>query len=344
MHRRDFPRHLAAAFSFPYLIGKRAERPAEGPRRPAPLQRGDTVGLITPASYIEEEGLNRAIENLESLGLRVRTGVFIRAERGFTAGTDEQRLGDFYAMLADPEVKAIWAARGGYGSARLLPLMDFRLIRKNPKVIIGYSDITALLNAITEETGLVTFHGPVASSPFTDFTRRHLEAVLMEGSEGHTIRPSREMLEKEEIPYQLKVITPGSAEGCLVGGNLSLLSSLAGTPWAPDVKGKLLFLEDVGEKPYRLDRMLTQLRQAWPLEKTAGIILGIFKNCVPAEGDRSLGLIETLRDRLGDLGVPVIYGMPIGHIDDQATLPLGVKARLETSGPSLTLLEPALKK
>ncbi len=305
--------------------------------RPKLLAKGQTVGLITPGSYIGDEGLEKAVNNLESLGLHVKLGANIRAERGFTAGTDAERLSDIHAMFSDTQVDAIWCARGGYGCGRLLPHLNYRLIRRNPKALIGYSDITALHNAIYKETGLITFHGPVGASEQTDYTRRQIEAVLFEGQQGYNIPLSTTNAAREESVYQTHTIAGGQASGELVGGNLTLLAALVGTGYLPSVKNKLLFMEDVGEDPYRIDRMLTTLRQAWSLGEAAGIALGIFSGCEADEDDRSLSLAQTLDDRLGDLGIPVVYGLSFGHIADQCTLPVGAVATLDADAHSLRL-------
>jgi muramoyltetrapeptide carboxypeptidase len=231
-------------------------------------------------------------------------------------------------MFADPGVKAVWCARGGYGCGRLLPLVDYKLIRRNPKILIGYSDITALAIAITKETGLATYHGPVGSADFTDFTLGHLRgAVMAGGAYSPVFRPE---VTPEGSVYEAYTITPGRATGPLWGGNLSLLAAAVGTDFAPPIKGSLLFIEEIGEKPYRIDRMLTQLRQAWDLGGCAGVALGVFRGCEADEDDRSLTLRETLTERFGDLGVPVAYGFPIGHISDMCTLPLGVRGEMDT--------------
>lgn len=318
MDRRKFTAALAAGLASPLLAG--ASPAPRRPSFPARLKKGDTVGLITPASYIDDGSLERAYRQIEGLGLIVKPGRYLRSELGFLAGTDQQRLDDLHAMFADREVKAIWCARGGYGSARLLPKLNYDLIRRNPKILIGYSDITALLNAITKETGLVSYHGPVGSSEFTEYTERYLRNAVMEGEEWKRIV----LPEQAEGQY---IIHPGIATGSLWGGNLSLLAAMVGTGAVPDLAGKLLFIEEVGEKPYRIDRMLTQLRQAWQLDRAAGIILGRFSDCEADADDRSLTLRETLTDRLGDLGIPVAYGLPIGHIKDMCTLPVGATMR-----------------
>lgn len=309
--------------------------------KPNRLKKGDTIGLITPASYIDDNGLQKAVENIEGLGFKVKLAKNIRAERGFNAGTDAQRLADLHDMFTDKQVQGIWCARGGYGCSRLLPNINYQLIKNNPKVLIGFSDITALIQAIYKETGLVGFHGPVGSSDFTDYTKEYLTKVLIEPQEKLTINLSKENeeLAKSNKVYQTATIRGGKAMGELVGGNLSLLAPLAGTKYQPNIKGRLLFIEEIGESPYRIDRMLTQLRQSYPLKDAAGIILGVFRGCEMKEGSRSLSLMETLKDRLGDLGIPVFYGTAIGHIANNMTLPVGGKARLDANTGEIVLLE-----
>ncbi|MCO6479807.1 MAG: LD-carboxypeptidase [Phaeodactylibacter sp.] len=340
MDRRSFATSLA--FSLPLLA---IARPFSRKKRilPRRLQPGDTIGMITPGSYISDESLEKAVSNVIKLGFKVKLGKHIRAQRGFNAGTDQQRLDDLHLMFSDDSVAGIWCARGGYGCSRLLPFVDYKLISKNPKALIGYSDITALLNAIYHKTGLVGFHGPVAASELTEYTEAQFRAVVMEGRAPYAIPLSEANLSKEEEAFRTYGIRVGKARGVLVGGNLSLLAALAGTDFLPEAQGKLVFMEDIGEKPYRIDRMLTQLRQAWNLEKAAGIAMGIYADCQPKEGDLSLSLEETVRDRTERLGVPAIYGLSFGHIDDQCTLPVGIEAELDVAGRSLTLLEAAVK-
>ena len=315
--------------------------PPRKQRKAARLKEGDKIGLITPGSYISEEGLQEAISNMEALGLRVVLGEYVGAKHGYIAGTDEQRLSDLHTMFRRKDIAAIWCVRGGYGCSRLLPGIDYKLIQKNPKLLIGYSDITALLNAIYEKTGLVGIHGPVGASSPTDYTLKYIKAVAMEGKTPLQIELSVTNQEEEDPLFEPMVIRPGRAEGILIGGNLSLLAAMAGTAFQPKVKGRLVFIEDVGEKPYRVDRMLTQLRQAYALEEAAGLALGIFAGCEAEEEDDSLSLKECLQDRLGDLGIPVMYGYSFGHISHQCSLPIGVKATMDTASKTITLLEPA---
>jgi len=307
--------------------------------RPRRLRSGDLIGLCTPGSYIPDRDLGKAVKNVESLGFRVKLSKNMRAKRGYNAGTDAQRLEDLHALFADPEVAGIWCARGGYGCTRILPKLDFNLIRRNPKALIGYSDVTALLLAIFRETGLITFHGPVAASELTEYSRAQFVSTLMEQRPGMEINIPEALSSQAKPGYEAKTIRGGTASGVLSGGNLSLLAAMAGTPHAPDFSGRIVFMEDVEERPYRVDRMLTQLRQACKLEKAAGIVLGVFVDCLPEPDVPSLSLMETLEDQLAGLGIPVAYGMPVGHISNQCVLPLGIEARLNADERILTLLE-----
>ena len=342
MKRRQFAKLVPSALlGSTYIANQKIIAKKKKTIKPKRLQKGDTIGLITPGSYIGDDGLQKAVTNLEGLGFQVKLAKNIRAERGFTAGTDIQRLADLHSMFADKQVAGIWCARGGYGCGRLLPSIDYRLIKKNPKVLVGFSDITALLQGIYKETGLVGFHGPVGSSDFTDYTKEYLTKILMQPTDKLAIALSKEnkLLAATNKIYQTATIRGGRATGKLVGGNLSLLAPLAGTKYQPNIHRKLLFIEEIGESPYRIDRMLTQLRQSYPLKEAAGIILGVFKGCERKEGSRSLNLMETLTDRLGDLDIPVFYGAAIGHITNNMTLPIGVKASFEADSGLITLLE-----
>ena len=344
MERRIFNKKLLLGL-FAGTAALTSSKLANAPKgkKPQRLKKGDTIGIITPASYVSDEELERTVTNMESFGLRVKMGKHIRAEYGFVAGTDAQRLEDLHQMFADTNIAAVWCARGGYGTGRLLPEIDYKLIKKNPKVLMGYSDITALLQAVYHKAGLICFHGPNAGSKLTDYAREHLSAVLMEGKAPHVI-PIAVMDEEQQkkLTTEQVVIRSGRATGKLVGGNLSLLAASAGTAYAPDVKNNIVLIEDVGEKPYRIDRMLTQIRQAYPLKEAAAIALGMFNGCEPDEDDRSLSLIETLKDRLSDLNIPVLYGLSFGHMQDQSTLPIGIEAQLDTAKKTITLLESAV--
>lgn len=316
-----------------------AKKAAAGLIKPKRLRKGDTIGLITPGSFIPDRALEKAVSNVKRLGFKVKLGKHIRALRGFNAGTDEQRLEDLHQMFEDPAVDGIWCARGGYGCTRLLPMIDYELIKSNPKVLLGYSDITALHNAFYQKCGLVTFHGPVASSTMTPYATAHFRRALMEENPVQVIKPAGANKQIKDVLYQPKTIRGGRARGALIGGNLSLLAAMAGTDFAIDPTDKLIFLEDIEEKPYSVDRMLTQLRQSDKLAGAAGFALGIFADCVPEPEDRSLTLLETVQDRLYPLGKPTAYGLSWGHISNQATLPVGIQAELDADNVQLKLLE-----
>ena len=338
MQRRKFVQQAAL---LTVMAGACGTTTAPAPKlfRPRRLKAGDLIGLVTPGSYVPDSALEKAVKNVESLGFRVKLSKNIRAKRGYNAGTDTQRLEDLHTLFADQEVAGIWCARGGYGCTRLLPKLNYALIRRNPKALIGYSDVTALLLAIFRETGLIGFHGPVAASELTEYARAQFIATLIEGRSEIAINIPEALSSQTKPGYEAKTIYSGTSSGILTGGNLSLLASLAGTPHAPDFSGRIVFMEDVEERPYRIDRMLTQLRQACKLEKAAGIVLGVFVDCLPEPDVPSLSLMETLEDQLAGLGIPVAYGMPVGHISNQCVLPVGVQARLNADTRTLTLLE-----
>jgi muramoyltetrapeptide carboxypeptidase len=312
--------------------------------KPPRLKTGDTVGLIAPGGHTDAPAIAKAIKNIESLGLHVKLGRNLEAVYGNYGGLPEQRLEDLHAMFADPEVSAIWAIRGGSGCIQLLEHLDYELIRCNPKILIGYSDITALHLAIQKKVGLVTFHGPVASSTFSDYSVTHLRHVLMQPEDEYTIPMALENSRKaEEAPhYALRTVVAGQCEGPLTGGNLCLVSALVGTEYASNYTGGILFLEEVNEAPYRIDRMLMQLQLNRKFDQAAGIMLGICENCGPQDSDISLTLDETTDQHLKPLKVPAVSGYSFGHIRDQFTLPMGIRARLDTERQTLTLLEPAV--
>ena len=307
--------------------------------KPNRLVKGDTIGVIAPASSLAPADFDKALQNMTDLGFKTKVGKYARGRKGFLSGTDKERLEDLHWAFSDPEIKAVWCVRGGYGVSRILPNVDFSLIKKNPKVFIGYSDVTALHLAISQNCGLVTFHGPVAASTYSDYPKKHVVNVLMNPSAPYKVELSPDNQAKESNLFKTEVITKGKCQGRLVGGNLSLLTALAGTPFGlQNTKGKILFTEDVGEQPYRIDRMLTQLRQSIDMRALAGIALGVFEDCNPKD-PMSQTLIEVIKDRLGDLGIPVIYGLSFGHIRDQFTLPVGIEAELDTENQAITFLE-----
>ncbi len=305
--------------------------------KPPRLKKGDMVGLIAPGSPFTNSQFKKAVKNIESLGLRIKYGKYLNEKNGYLAGTDEQRLSDLHEMFEDNAINGIWCIRGGYGTARLLPKIDYKIIRKNPKIFIGFSDITALLNAIFHKSGLVCFHGPVGASDFTNFTVNHLKQLIIDDVKQDLTITRRAKEDK------FKVLNSGKAEGCLVGGNLSLIAALVGTKYQLSFKDKILFLEDIGEQPYRLDRMLTQIRQSSDLDKAAGIVLGIFENCDANNPDRSLTLMEMFDDQFSELSMPIVYGMPFGHVANQCTFPLGINVQFDADKGELKFQETAVE-
>jgi len=333
----------AAAVSFAgtnKLVYPEAQSPALKPPR---LKEGDKIGLVSPAGFLEEDELKDSIDNLTKLGFVTVPGENVLKRNGYLAGTDKERADDLNKMFADKSVKGIVCTRGGYGAARILPYLDFELIQRNPKILIGYSDITVLICALYKKTGLVSFHGPVGTSTYNDYSINNFRNVLMSPPANYTME-NPEPTEKD--PSQVYVVRSGKAEGTLYGGNLSLVASLIGTEYDADTTGSIIYLEEVGEEPYRIDRMLTQMIQAGKFQKAAGVALGIFSKCEPHPSQsgisNSFSLREVLSDLLYPLGIPVIYGLSFGHIVNKFTIPTGIRARLNADNASLTLLEPAV--
>lgn len=312
--------------------------------KPKRLKLGDTIGVIAPSSGVSEETFEKGLKNLSDLGFNTMVGKFARGGIGFLSGTDNERLHDLHWAFKDKKIDAVWCIRGGYGASRLLPQVNYRLIKRNPKIFMGFSDISALHLAIFQKTGLVTFHGPNAASTYSDYAKDHVVNTLMNPKSKYEIKlPPVPEGEDPEL-YKAKVITAGKCRGRIIGGNLSLLIALTGTPYGlQNIKGRILFIEDVNEAPYRVDRMLTQLRQSINLRSLAGIAIGVFTRSEPDPAKPSQSLMEVLNDRLGDLKIPVIYGLSFGHIRNNFTIPLGIKAEMNTSKSSITFLEKAVR-
>jgi len=312
--------------------------------KPKRLRPGMTIGLVTPASNApEDENLRAAIDLVRSLGFSVKPATNLFSRTQYLAGTDKQRADDLNGMFADPEVDAIFCVRGGYGSGRLLRYLDYGTIAANPKIIMGYSDITAILSAIHLRTSLVTFHGPMAGDNFSDYSYAQYRKVLVEPTASVRIGEPPEFVTRPGVVERENRLTPivaGAAEGHLVGGNLSLLVTLLGTPFEPNFEGGILFLEDIDEPPYSVDRMLTHLWMAGKLEQVAGIVLGKFTD--DDYDSNTFSMEQVLRDRLEPLGIPAIRGVMIGHIEDKTVVPLGIRARLDVDAGTLTLLEAAV--
>jgi len=311
--------------------------------KPKRLKEGDVVGLVSPsgATFFPDRA-EVAREILAALGLRTRFGDHLLDRYGYLAGRDEDRAADINAFFADPEVRAILALRGGWGCNRLLPYLDFELIRKNPKIVMGMSDITGLLLGIHAKTGVVTFHGPTGNSSWSEFTTDQAKRVLFNG-EALTMRNKVGTADRlVQVENRVLIITSGRARGRLVGGNLSVLTALVGSGYLPDFDGCILFLEDIDEEVYRVDRMLTQLSLAGLLGRIAGLVFGHCNDCEPSRKYGSLTLPEVLSDHFVPLGVPAWYGSMIGHIADKFTVPVGIEAEIDADAGTITLLEPAV--
>jgi muramoyltetrapeptide carboxypeptidase len=312
--------------------------------RPGRLAPGATVALVAPAGpLLERDDLTRAVALCRALDYEPLLAPAAGRRHGYLAGTDEERVGDLNAALRNPSVDAIWCIRGGFGSTRILHQVDFDALAARPRPLIGFSDITALLLGAVAAAGVVAFHGPVARASMPLFSRLHFERVLTRaepaGRLGRLPEPPGVLLPRAD---RIVTLYPGVAEGPLLGGNLTLLQCLIGSRYLPGLDGAILFLEDVGEDLYRVDRMLAHLRLVGALDRLAGVAVGRFTDLKRHMNDGALGFDEVLETYLAPLGIPVAYGFPIGHIDDQWTLPLGVRARLDAGAGELDLLEAAV--
>ncbi|MSQ44083.1 MAG: LD-carboxypeptidase [Chloroflexi bacterium] len=302
------------------------------PAKPRALGKGAQVAFVAPSRPVTPDSLTLASTIIGEWGLMTTNRHLVHGGRGYLAGeTDASRAAKLTEALCDPETDAIWCARGGYGAGRLLPLIDWERARREarPKLITGYSDITALHLAIAHELGWITLHGPVAALLKADGPAITRDILHRAWSQNKPLGVLPVPDGTDGWQGHRHVTRTGTATGRLTGGNLALVASLVGTPWALQGKGKLIVLEDVDEAPYRIDRMLLQLRQAGTFEGCLGIVFGSSPTCETVKDSRpSLTLFEVLDELLGDLGVPVIYGWPIGHTDHQWTLPLGAMATL----------------
>lgn len=306
--------------------------------KPKRLRQGDTIGIIAPASAAASpEAFERSAAALERLGFKARFSAHVRRRHGFLAGSDAERAADVMSLFTDEKVDGIICLRGGYGTARILPLLDFEVIRQHPKVFVGYSDITTLHAALLTKAGLVSFHGPMlegalAQPQCPEFTWQSLRKTIMEPL------PAGPLSAGSGVKTAV-TIHGGRASGELIGGNLSVLVTALGTRWEPVFAGKILFLEDIDEKPYRCDRMLTHLLNAGVFGQVTGVALGIFAECLDAKagqgGEYRQTVEDVLAERLGGLGVPVVRNLPFGHVSLNATLPVGIQATLDGDAAEL---------
>ncbi|TWT23560.1 LD-carboxypeptidase [Luteimonas marina] len=344
MRRRQFLGNAALATSLLPLAGGSATAAPRGRLLPPPLDRGDTVGLVSPSAATDDPlDLQLAQEAMEALGFKVKTGPHLASRRGHLAGTDAERAGDLNAMFADKSVKAIICARGGSGAARVLPLLDYDLIRRNPKVLLGYSDITALHNALLAQAGLISFHGPIGSGSWNSFNADQFRRVFFDREAMQYRNVADVGDELVQRRNRTVTISGGRARGELVGGNLTVLTALAGSPYLPDFTGKILFLEDVSEAPYRIDRMFSTLKLMGALDRIAGLIFGECTDCDPGGGYGSLTLPQIFDDHVKPLKIPAYRGAMIGHIRQQFIVPVGGRVEMDADAGTFRLLEPVFR-
>lgn len=309
--------------------------------KPKRLAINQTIGVVAPSSPPRDDSVIALwLERIRELGFQVKEGKHLHDRFGYLAGFDEDRAADINQMFADQEVDAIIFLRSGYGSARTLPYLDYEMIRNNPKVIIGFSDLTALINAIHAKTGLVTFHGPEAEDELIlrSYSLAEFKKVVMSGQSNFTIGGPTTIDSPEAeggVQDRLIPLVPGTARGRLIGGNLRTLVALLGTPYAPDFQGKLLVLESCCEDTYAAGRYLHQLWLAGKLQQVAGVVFGRFEEYE----ERGFTLHEVLAERFLTLKIPALYGLMIGHMEEQTTVPLGCEAELDVDAGTLTLLE-----
>jgi muramoyltetrapeptide carboxypeptidase len=320
-------------------------------RMPAPiypeaLQPGDTIAFVAPAGPLDKKRMDLAKERLEALGFHVRVPDDLYRQRGYLAGSDARRAEELMAAFADPHVQAIFPGTGGYGATRMLDGLDYDVIKRNPKVFIGFSDITALHLAIQRKTGLVTFHSPNpmwglgSEDNLTPFSAKYFWRALRADAYGQGLeRGPGYAIEVPNAMPAVRTLRPGVARGRLTGGNLSLIIATIGTEYEIITDGAILFLEDVGERPYRLDRFLCQMKQAGKFDRVAGVVLGVFRDCDPKPDEESLSREEVFRDYFGELQVPVVLDFPVGHTRNNATLPFGALVELDADAGRLTVLE-----
>lgn len=301
---------------------------------PKLLKKGDCIGIIAPASPTTDEKVLKSKEKMKELGFEVKLGESCYGKYGYLSGPDELRAKDLNSMFKSKDIKGIMCIRGGYGTPRILDKIDYEAIKNNPKVFIGYSDITAIHIALNQICNLITFHGPMASTDmledFDEFTKKSLFDCIVKGVSIKSIENPKD--------HKIEKLVGGCSEGQLVGGNLSLIAATMGTSYEIDTRGKILFMEDIDEEPYNIDRMLTQLALAGKLEEAAGFILGDWKNCNGKTEQPSLTLLEIFNDLIGPMNKPTIYNIRAGHCNPMITLPLGKKVLLDADKCEITYI------
>ncbi|CAA9536024.1 MAG: Muramoyltetrapeptide carboxypeptidase [uncultured Sphingosinicella sp.] len=313
-------------------------------RKPGRLRPGDTVGLIEPAGFTDDEfDLAVIKEAIAAMGLVAKPAPHLLARYGYLAGKDRERAADVNAMFADDKVRAVFAVRGGWGSARILPYLNYDLIRATPKLLVGFSDITALHMALAARAGFTTIHGPNAASAWGELSRNSFRSIAFGGETPLYSSPAGTEDRLVQRSGRTRTFRPGKASGRLLGGNLTVLTSLMGTPYLPDFTGAILFIEDIDEAEYRIDRMLTQLALGGLLGRVAGVVFGQCTDC-RARGPSIGGftLSQVLQQHLESLGVPAFQGALFGHVPNQFSLPVGIRAEIDAGAGTIRILEPAV--
>jgi len=313
--------------------------------KPDRINFGDTIGIIAPASAPPDpKAIDRAAAALERFGFKPKLAKNVRARLGFIAGTDRERAADVMSMFADKKVKAMICIRGGYGASRILDRLDYNLIRRNPKILSGYSDITSLHGALMKKCNLLSIHAPMLNGALADpkvpeFTKKSFFRTVMEAKPAGSICQGYE-------GKTISILHRGIAEGRLVGGNLSLVCASLGTPFAPSFKGKILFIEDISERPYRLDRLFTQLLNAGVFNQVIGVAVGVNADCDEPKSkikEYQQSGADVVKERLSTLKIPVVVGLPFGHVDLNATIPVGARAKLDANQGDLIITESAVR-
>lgn len=304
--------------------------------KPPALKKGDTVAISSPAGAVWDEKQIEIFSNiLKGFGFKVVLGKTLYEKFGYFSGTDEFRAKELNDFFADKTIKAIFCMKGGWGCARILDKINYEQIKVNPKILIGFSDITTLLVAITAKTGLVTFHGPVGNSGWNEYTKTVFTEVCLNGS-------AYSYPENPESEEKIVTIKGGEAKGQLIGGNLTVLSGIFGSNYLPDFKNKILFLEEAKEEPYSIDRMLTQLKLCGVLDNISGFVFGKCAKCLAEEPLKAFTFDEVIKQHIKPLGIPAFYGAMIGHIENKYTVPLGVNASINADKGTIKLLESAV--
>ena len=345
--RRNFLKTIAATATTSLLVSpSRLGRTATPPLlKPPRLKPGSVVGLVSPAGATwEREELDIVQDAVRALGLVPRLAPHLLDRYGYLAGQDKDRAADINQLFADPQVAALLPIRGGWGCSRMLPYLDYDRIRQNPKILVGFSDITALTLAIYGRTRVVTFHGPNGLTSWRPQQTEYFRRILFAG-EAITFQNLKDGDDEDrlmQVKNRIQTITPGQARGRLIGGNLSVFSGIVGSPYVPDFQGAILFLEDTNENIYRIDRLMTHLKIAGVFDKLAGFIFGQCSGCAPDADYGSLTLEEVVWDHIKPLGIPAWYGAMIGHIEPIVTLPIGLEVEIDASAGTIRMLEPAV--